>query len=179
MKQKYLFLFLLFPLAVSANDDAGMYFSVMSGNSEESDKYTMIDIGYDVSKHSWHGVGGYFGILFLLPKSDNPHRGSLGVNFGVRKQFKFKAFEGYEALIPYIGAGGYVTYSSEELKENGNEYDKVTDIAFHSLVSNIGIRLPIAKHISIIPNVRYMLPIKKDNSSIFTYGVTFRYGNNK
>ena len=179
MKFVFLILLLLFPVVVSGSDDAGMYISIMSANNKDSDKYTNIDLGYDGSKHNWQGFGGYLGILFLLPKSDNPHRGSLGVNFGVRKLFKFKVFKGYEAFTPYIGAGGYVTYSSEKIEESGNEYKKVTDIAFHSLVPSAGIRLPITKHISIVPNVRYMLPINKDNSSIFAYGVTLRYGNKK
>jgi len=173
-----LFLF-IFSLDVYASDDAGMYMSVMSGNSQESDKYTNIDFGYDGSKHNWQGFGGYLGILLVLPKSDNPHQGSLGVNFGVRKLFMFKLLKGYEALTPFVGAGGYITYSSEKVEESGTEYKKVTDIAFHSLVPNVGIRLPITKHISVIPNVRYMLPIKKENSSIFAYGVTLRYGNKK
>lgn len=122
-------------------------------------------------------LGGYIGLIFL--GSDERGKEFGGVNFGARKNFIFKFTKGYEPLIPYVDFGGIVTFSTEKINENGNEYSKVNDIKFYSFSPSADINIPITRTITIISNVRYIMALRKEDNLVFTYEVSLRIDRGK
>jgi len=177
MKYPIIILLILLPISAYGKSEGGCYFSVLAGRDSDSAFYKGGELGCEgsMAKNNW--LGGYLGLIFLGSNKSGKEFG--GINFGARKNFIFKFTKGYQPLMPYVGFGGIVTFTTERQNESGSEYKKVNDIKFYSFTPNAGIKIPITRSINIIPNVRYVMAIRKEDSSVFTFGVSLRIGRGK
>jgi len=178
-ESKYVFIILLalLPISVYGKTKGGCYISALTGMDNDSVFYKGAEFGCEGSRAKDNWLGGYLGTIIL----DSNERGKdvEGFNIGVRKNFTLNFAKGYKPLMPYVGFGGIVTINSEKINESGDEYTKVNDIAIYSFSANTGIKVPISRYINIIPNMRYVVPIRIGDSSVFVFGVSLHIGRGK
>jgi len=176
MKTIVALLILILPFAVQARTEMGCYFSGLVGKGESDTTYLGGELGCEASTSKTQWLGGYADFIFLDPKGNNITDALVGINLGVRKNFKFVSFSKYRHWVPYITFGGIVFVTGERLVEDGGqEYQNITDLTLHAFVPSVGVKIPISSYISLVPSLRYLSPLRKEDDSMLTIGLSFHF----
>ena len=162
-------------LPTFAKAEGGCFVSPITARDKDSIPYTGIELGCEGYKKNKSLIGGSGSLLFLHPEERKYDSGFLGINFEITKNFIYKPIKNYKAFTPYFGFGTIVAFHANKITEGEIEYNQISDISMHSFTPNIGVRFPITNKFTLIPKLRYIMTLNKDNSPLVSIGILFHY----